>query len=130
MMAGLRGRHRLSVTGVVQGVGFRPFVYSLARRLGLSGSVANISAGVVIEVEGPEDALAAFMDLLSSEAPRLAQVDQVSTDVLSCRGGTDFEIMSSRAEPGRTLISADVATCDDCLRELRNPGDRRYRHAF
>lgn len=129
-MADQRARHRLVVTGVVQGVGFRPFVYSLARRLGLAGSVINSSAGVVIEIEGPGPTLAAFRTGLTDQAPVLASIASVTTEPLACRGGTEFEIASSVTDVGRTLISADVATCADCLRELADPADRRHRHPF
>jgi hydrogenase maturation protein HypF len=123
-------RHRLAVTGVVQGVGFRPFVYALARRLGLAGSVANDSNGVVIEVEGPESVLREFTDRLRADAPVLARIDEVTQQRIEGRGGTDFAILDSAAGSGRTLIAPDIATCDDCLAELRDPDDRRYRHPF
>ncbi len=129
-MSEQRRRRRLQVGGVVQGVGFRPFVYALARRLALSGTVANGSAGVTIEVEGGAQALAAFQERLSDEAPRLAQITSISTADIPLRGGTEFQIVASAAGVGRTLISPDIATCDDCLAELCDPGDRRYRHPF
>jgi len=118
------------VRGVVQGVGFRPFVYALARDLTLSGSVANTADGVLIEVEGSAAAVDAFGARLRTHAPPLARVDEVRTTVLECRGGTDFVIAESAGGAGRTLVSPDVATCGDCLGELADPEDRRYRHAF
>ncbi len=125
-------RQRLSVlvSGVVQGVGFRPFVYSLARELGLSGSVRNSSAGVEIEVEGAPARLAEFTARLRTGAPPLAVVDSVRSETRDPQGGTDFTIDSSVGGAGRTLVSADIATCDDCLAELADPADRRYRHPF
>jgi hydrogenase maturation protein HypF len=125
-----RARHRVIVHGVVQGVGFRPFVYALARELGLSGEVANTSAGVFVEIEGAAPALAMFAVRVRADAPPLAQVDDVHVETLPVRGGTEFRIVESNAGDGRTLVSPDVATCDDCLRELADPTDRRYRHPF
>ena len=124
-------RHRLAVDGVVQGVGFRPFVYGLARRCGLVGYVRNDSAGVLIEVEGDVAALAEFAHALRTQAPPLARVETVRRDVLPAVGYRSFSIETSRAGAmRRTLVAADTATCDDCLREVLDPGDRRYRHPF
>ena len=129
-MSEVRRRVRYVVSGVVQGVGFRPYVYALSRRLGLSGSVVNDSRGVTIEVEGWPEAVDDFGRRLPIEAPPLAHVDDVVSTVIPVVGGTDFAIGSSRPGAGRTLVSPDVATCDDCLAELADPADRRYRHAF
>jgi hydrogenase maturation protein HypF len=125
-----RRRLGCTVRGVVQGVGFRPFVYALARELALSGSVANTADGVVIEVEGSPAAVAEFRARLGTHAPPLARVEEIISVVLPCRGGTDFVITESAGGPGRTLVSPDVATCADCLAELADPADRRHRHAF
>ena len=125
-----RVRQRLTVGGLVQGVGFRPFVYTLARRHGLAGSVVNTAQGVVVEIEGPAAALADFGVRLRSEAPPLARIDAVASEMLTVRGGTEFVIRESQGGPGRTLVSPDVATCADCLAELADPADRRYRHPF
>jgi hydrogenase maturation protein HypF len=127
---GLRVRHRLSVHGLVQGVGFRPFVYALARELGLSGLVGNTAAGVHVEVEGSAAGVAEFGRRVVADAPVLARVDGLAVDALPCRGGTDFVIEESHGGSGRTLVSPDVATCDACRAELADPADRRYRHAF
>ncbi len=116
--------------GVVQGVGFRPFVYALARELALSGSVGNTPDGVAIEVEGASAAVVSFALRVRSEAPALAIVDSLRVESVACRGGTDFVIADSSGGAGRTLVSPDVATCNACLAELADPGDRRYRHAF
>jgi hydrogenase maturation protein HypF len=124
-------RAQLVVRGIVQGVGFRPFVASLARRLGLGGHVRNDSGWVFIEVEGTADALAAFGAALREQAPPLAVVDEVTTRELSPLGETTFVIDPSGTATGRrTSIPADVATCDECLRELADPSDRRYRYPF
>jgi hydrogenase maturation protein HypF len=125
-----RRRHRISVRGVVQGVGFRPFVYAVARELGLAGRVGNTGDGVLIEVEGPPEALAEFAGRLTACAPPLAVVAAVVVAEIEARGGTDFAIAESHGGGGRTLVSPDVATCDACLAELADPGDRRYRHPF
>src|SRR6185436_1241431 len=108
VMAEDRTRHRLVVSGVVQGVGFRPFVYALASKLGLSGSVGNNSSGVTIEVEGPAAVVTEFRQRLPTGAPSLARIDAVSVETVPVVGGTGFEIMESRAGAGRTLISPDI----------------------
>lgn len=124
-------RLRLTVKGVVQGVGFRPFVFSLARRLELAGWVCNTSGGVTIEIEGPEDSLEAFASVLAREAPPLARIDTVSREDLRPIGEPGFAILESRPEPGAFQpISPDLCTCPDCLREMADPSDRRYRYPF
>ena len=122
---------RLHITGVVQGVGFRPFVYGLARRLGLAGWVRNTSAGVDIEADGPAAALDAFLTALRDELPPLARIDSLSAAPRPADGYTTFDIRESRAEANAFQpISPDVAVCDDCRRELFDPADRRYRYPF
>ncbi|WP_328334499.1 carbamoyltransferase HypF [Kribbella sp. NBC_00382] len=125
-----RVRARITVSGVVQGVGFRPFVYALARELGLSGQVCNDAAGVIAEVEGSSGAVAVFGVRVRTDAPPLAVVESVEREELPARGGTAFVIRDSTAGAGRTLVSPDVATCNDCLAEFADPADRRYRHPF
>lgn len=126
-----RERRHLRVTGVVQGVGFRPFVYGLARRLGLVGRVGNDSRGVFIELEGSSTALDAFHAELIHQPPPLAHIIKVDIETVNARGDTDFVIVESQAQAGaHTLISPDLAVCDDCLRELFDPADRRYRYPF
>jgi hydrogenase maturation protein HypF len=123
-------RRRYRVTGIVQGVGFRPFVHRLAGRHGLSGFVLNDGAGVVVEAEGEGPSLDGFGAALAAEAPALARVDAVAETAVPARGDSGFTIAAS-APTGRTaLIPPDVATCDDCLRELFDPADRRYRYPF
>jgi hydrogenase maturation protein HypF len=123
-------RRRVRVRGVVQGVGFRPFVYGLARKHALGGFVLNDGEGVVIEAEGDSDSLDRFTAALVAEAPTLASVEGVDAEALQPRGETAFRIETSTAPGGAALIPPDVATCDDCLRELFDPRDRRYRYPF
>ncbi|HEX4678630.1 MAG TPA: carbamoyltransferase HypF [Gaiellaceae bacterium] len=123
-------RRRFRVGGIVQGVGFRPFVFSLARRHGLAGFVLNDGTGVLIEAEGLPGVLDDFARALNDDAPSLARVDFVHTVSLPARGGSGFTIEASVAAGRTALIPADVATCDDCVRELFAPGDRRYRYPF
>lgn len=128
---GATARRRLTVRGIVQGVGFRPFVYALAHRLGLSGFVGNDSRGVFIEIEGPHPALDAFQSALLGEAPPLAHIHAVQCDALPPRGESGFTIVTSRSIAGSsTLVSPDLTVCDDCLRELYDPADRRYLYPF
>ncbi|HEV2753401.1 MAG TPA: carbamoyltransferase HypF, partial [Solirubrobacteraceae bacterium] len=125
-------RRRLEVRGVVQGVGFRPFVHGLAVGHGLAGFVRNEGWGVVVEAEGAPEALEAFATALAGEAPALAQVESVRTTRLAAGGEAGFAIAVSEGEGDAlsALVPADAATCGDCLRELFDPADRRYRHPF
>ncbi|GAA1500427.1 carbamoyltransferase HypF [Kitasatospora kazusensis] len=124
-------RRRVTVRGVVQGVGFRPFVYTLATGLGLAGHVTNTAEGVIAEVEGAAGAVLLFCDRIGADAPPLAVVESVEHHPLAVAGGAGFAILaSSGGGPARTLVSPDVATCADCLAELADPADRRYRHPF
>ncbi|HYJ57341.1 MAG TPA: carbamoyltransferase HypF [Mycobacterium sp.] len=126
-----RCRRRIWVHGVVQGVGFRPFVYTTAAAAGLSGSVRNDSSGAIIEVEGERDHIDGFLDRLRDDPPPLAVIEAVEARDIPIVGGTGFRIVdSSRSDGGRTLVSPDVAMCADCESEQRNPANRRYRHAF
>ncbi|MFE5302410.1 carbamoyltransferase HypF [Streptomyces sp. NPDC056632] len=124
-------RTRVVVRGVVQGVGFRPYVYALATGLRLSGHVTNTPDGVVAEVEGDAGDVAAFCARIAPEAPPLARVESVETTGVATSGGSGFSIVPSRQDGEvRTLVPPDTATCDDCLRELADPADRRHRHPF
>jgi len=124
-------RTQIAVQGVVQGVGFRPFVFNLAERLRLRGWVLNNSSGVQIEVEGPPEAVQAFVAALRSEAPPLARIESLEARQMPPCGYDRFEIRRSERQEGRyQLISPDIATCADCRRELFDPGDRRYRYPF
>jgi len=122
---------RIHITGIVQGVGFRPFVYSLATRLSITGWVRNTSAGVEIEVDGAPEALDAFVHALREEAPPLARIDEFHVQDRAPNGFSDFQIIHSEAIPDAFQpISPDVSLCNDCLRELLDPGDRRHRYPF
>jgi hydrogenase maturation protein HypF len=124
-------RTAVRVTGVVQGVGFRPFVYGLATSLGLTGLVGNDVDGVFAEVEGSDEAVAKFLALLEQQAPPLARIERVSTASLPPAGSPGFVIVPSQPAGQRhALVSADSATCDDCLRELADPADRRHEYPF
>jgi hydrogenase maturation protein HypF len=123
-------RRRFRIVGVVQGVGFRPFVYGLARSHGLTGFVLNDGAGVVVEAEGEPAALDDFAGALRSKAPSLSRVESITAEALPAAGDAAFTIEASAATGRSALIPADVATCGDCLRELFDPADRRYRYPF
>ena len=120
----------VQIKGVVQGVGFRPFVYGLATGLHLNGWVMNTSSGVVIEVEGVSSTLDRFLQELVKKAPPLSKIEQIESRPVSPNGYTRFEIRESKAEAGYVLISPDIATCEACLKELLDPEDRRYRYPF
>ena len=122
---------RIHITGVVQGVGFRPFVYSLATRLALTGWVRNTSGGVDIQVEGDQHELSSFIACLHDEKPPLASIDEIEVEQLSPNGHTSFEIiLSETIEDAFQPISPDVSICQDCLTELFTTTDRRYRYPF
>jgi hydrogenase maturation protein HypF len=122
---------RISVRGIVQGVGFRPFVYGLAVEHSLKGWVYNTSEDVKIEVEGETKALGQFELELQTKAPPLAHIENITIEYYAPRGYKNFEIRHSQALPGKyQLISPDIATCQPCLSELLNPEDRRYRYPF
>jgi hydrogenase maturation protein HypF len=124
-------RREVSVGGIVQGVGFRPFVYALARRHGLAGLVRNDAEGVHIEVEGLTLELDLFLHRIQEEAPPLAVVETVSWRPLAVRRERGFRIEESReGVRRRALISPDMATCQECLSEVFDPADRRYRYPF
>ena len=119
------------VEGTVQGVGFRPYVYRLAREEGLAGYVLNDERGVLLDVEGAADAVARFVARLAAEAPPLAAIESVAWTPLPPTGDREFRILDSPAggEPAAP-VTADAATCDDCLAELFDPADRRFRYPF
>jgi hydrogenase maturation protein HypF len=125
-------RKRLTITGVVQGVGFRPFVWRRATALGLSGWVENESGGVVAEVQGERDSVAAFVAGLAAAAPPLAVVERITVaDAFPTGAESPFEIRSSAARPGRsTPLPPDIATCAACVAEVGDPGDRRHGYPF
>ena len=129
-----RVRKAVRVEGIVQGVGFRPFVYGLATGLSLGGLVGNDPDGVFAEVEGTETAVGQFLDRLARDAPPLARVDRVRTWGLPLAGSARFTIVASRPRDAgagrRALVSPDTAPCADCLRELADPADRRFGYPF
>jgi hydrogenase maturation protein HypF len=128
---GAISRRQIHVRGIVQGVGFRPFVYNLAQGLGLCGYVLNSSAGVTIEVEGEGCELDRFVTRLGDEAPPLAHIEDVAITLLEPAGYSGFVIRDSREEPGRLVpVSPDISTCDDCMRDFRSPENRRYGYPF
>ncbi len=121
----------IRVEGVVQGVGYRPFVYALATRLGLVGHVGNDTRGVFIEAEGPPRALDTLVAGLTAAAPPLARVDRVSTTSQPPAGGQSFTIVASRSPGERAvLVAPDAGICVDCRREMADPADRRHRYPF
>ncbi|TAN43362.1 MAG: carbamoyltransferase HypF [Nitrospirae bacterium] len=121
-------RLNITVKGIVQGVGFRPFVYNLATRMGLKGHVTNTAAGVEIEVEGEQ--VEGFTERLRAEAPPLAKILGIEVSRLDCSGAAEFVIRESTDDGRYTLISPDISVCPDCLAELRDPHDRRYAYPF
>ncbi|HEX2118856.1 MAG TPA: acylphosphatase, partial [Acidimicrobiales bacterium] len=124
-------RRRIRITGTVQGVGFRPFVYRLAADLGLSGWVGNDSLGVILEAEGPLDHLDRLAERLVADAPPLARIESVQVEGLAPTGEAGFTVVDSRdAGSPAVAVPVDVATCDDCLRELADPSDRRFGYPF
>src|SRR5271165_3058793 len=125
-------RRRVRVRGTVQGVGFRPFVFRQAVALGLVGFVQNDSAGVLIEIEGKQADLAELCRLLLESPPALARVASVDWAEVPRAGSYDgFRIIDSNAGRGRSAaVSADSATCDECLSEVGDPDDRRYGYPF
>ncbi len=128
-------RLRLRVTGLVQGVGFRPHVHRLATGLGLAGHVGNDTEGVFAEVEGSVQSLDEFLARLVAEAPGPARIDRLDHERLAATGEPGFAIVASRGHArtlarARTFVSPDIATCDDCLSELFDPADRRARYPF
>ena len=122
---------RLVVSGVVQGVGMRPFLHRLANRLSLTGWVRNTAFGVELELEGAPEALRAFEETLRVSPPPLAVVEKITREPLKePLGFSSFSILPSESGSGATLISPDLAPCSACLAELADPTDRRYRYPF
>ncbi len=124
-------RKKIQVSGIVQGVGFRPYVYRLAMDRNLGGNISNTPAGVTIEIQGPPDLVEDFVSRLPEEAPALAQITHVNVREMPCEPDRRFEILSSHTgEHASALVSPDVAVCEDCLRELFDPRDRRHLYPF
>ena len=126
-----RSRRAIRVCGVVQGVGFRPAVYRLARAAGLGAIVRNDSDGVWIEIEGDPAAVDGFASRLTREAPPLAGIERLEEAPLPVRGEREFRVAASvEQEEARTIVPADAAVCAACLAEMRAPADRRHRYPF
>lgn len=124
-------RLRLEIKGVVQGVGFRPFVYCVAKKFNLSGFVGNESSGVFVEVEGEETKLLEFVEYLKTNAPPLSHVSEITKQTIEILNDKNFQIIESEShETDFTLISPDISICEDCLTELFDPNDRRYHYPF
>jgi hydrogenase maturation protein HypF len=124
-------RRRIEIQGAVQGVGFRPFIYRIAQIAGVNGYVLNSSAGVVIEAEGDSPAIDRFLSALRDGLPPLARIDQIQIAPATPSGERGFAIRESLAAEGRfAFVPPDAATCQDCLRELTTPGDRRHHYPF
>jgi hydrogenase maturation protein HypF len=124
-------RKRIHVTGVVQGVGFRPFVYNLAQELDLAGYTLNSSSGVTIELEGEVEKIDRFLHALEHQAPPLSRIAEVSVVEMEPNGDSGFSIRKSLSREGEfSLVPADVGTCDDCWRDFTDPSNRRFGYAF
>jgi hydrogenase maturation protein HypF len=127
----LLARKAIDVTGIVQGVGFRPFVYRLANECNLTGFIANTPAGVTIEIQGEPELIDRFLERLPVELPPLARITELLPRDAQPQPESTFRIVSSRLDaPPTVLISPDVAVCGDCIREMMNPRDRRFRYPF
>lgn len=125
-----RGRERLLISGTVQGVGLRPFVWRLANSLRLTGFVRNVPSGVAIEVQGRPAPLREFRYRLQVELPPAAAIERIESERLPLRGETDFSAMPSERGRVATTIPPDLAACAECVREILDPADRRYRYPF
>ncbi len=124
-------RQQIRVSGLVQGVGFRPFVFRLAHELGLTGVVGNDALGVVIEIQGSSHSIEEFTKRLQSDAPPLSQILDIASAEVESIDESSFRIIESRKDQSvHTLISPDVTVCPDCLREMFDPADRRYHYPF
>lgn len=128
---GLNRRLMIQITGAVQGVGFRPFVYRLATRLSLNGWVCNSSQGVIIDIEGNDKAVSQFLRALEKEPPPRARIEGCDVRNLDYAGYRSFEVRESHNSGDKSVvILPDIATCPDCLREILDPADRRFRYPF
>ncbi len=124
-------RMQIQAKGIVQGVGFRPFIYSLANRFNLSGYVFNDTGGVIVEVEGDDKVLDEFFKIIKKDSPPLAQIESIEKSFLPLIGYREFTIRNSRSlQDKSTLISPDISICKDCLSEMLNPIDRRFLYPF
>ncbi|HOP95187.1 MAG TPA: carbamoyltransferase HypF [Dictyoglomaceae bacterium] len=123
--------YRLKIWGIVQGVGFRPFVYRLAKELNLKGWIQNTTGSVLILLQGREEDVSNFLDLLVEEAPPLSKIEKIEKEEIYTEEiFTDFSIIESEKGTGFNFISPDIAICEDCLKEMNDPKDRRYKYPF
>ncbi|TYT24208.1 carbamoyltransferase HypF [Dictyoglomus thermophilum] len=122
--------YKLRIWGIVQGVGFRPFIYRLAKSLNLRGWILNSTGSVQILIQGEEKDLEKFMELLLKEAPPLSRIEGIEKEEIEVEEISDFKILESKEDIGFNFISPDIAICEDCLREMRDPKDRRYNYPF
>ncbi|MHB8065142.1 MAG: acylphosphatase, partial [Ruminiclostridium sp.] len=124
-------KYRIIITGIVQGVGFRPFIYNLAIELGLNGWVGNTDSNVIIEVEATDNQIINFLKRVKGTAPVLSVIETINYEELPLEGFIDFTIRNSNTNSkGHIFISPDVCTCEDCVKELKNRLDRRYIYPF
>ena len=123
-------RYKVQVFGIVQGVGFRPFVYQLATDLALSGFVYNDGEGVIVEIEGEQISLHRFKEHLSTSPPPLSRIDRVDFEEIETVGETVFRIIDSKQSRVETMVSPDMAICEACLNEMHDIQDRRYHYPF
>lgn len=124
-------RYIITLTGIVQGVGFRPFVYRAASRLGLFGWVENQGSGVLVDVEGSEKNIRSLIGALQKEGPKNAEIAEFQMREQSLFGYTDFSIRTSAAEVNTAnFLPADIAVCESCTKEFNSPGDKRYQYPF
>ncbi|MGB9779615.1 carbamoyltransferase HypF [Caldanaerobacter sp.] len=120
----------INIFGIVQGVGFRPFVFNIAQKYNLRGIVYNNSSGLYIEVEGKEEDIEAFIKEIKENPPSLAVIDEIKVKRKNVKGYKTFKILESKEDEGFVPISPDMGVCEDCLKELKDPKDRRYRYPF
>jgi hydrogenase maturation protein HypF len=124
-------RRRLNLTGVVQGVGFRPYIYRLAKQFDLTGNVRNTSSGAIIEIEGDESAIEAFLDSLPCDAPPLMHIATIDSTSVSLKHDQTFTILASETTPNATaMVPSDIAPCAACLAEIHDPANRRFGYPF
>ena len=121
---------KIKINGIVQGVGFRPFIYKLAVEEGLKGFVLNSTNGVFIEAEGHKPSLDKFVQRIKRELPPAAEIKHFEIEATADKKYEDFVIKASSKTSGSTLISPDLAVCEDCVREFNDPKDPRYQYAF
>jgi hydrogenase maturation protein HypF len=124
-------KYRIIITGIVQGVGFRPFIYNMSVQLGLKGWVSNTDSDVIIEIETEQSQITEYINKIRENAPILSKIDSISFEELPIEGFNDFSIRQSQTfSKNNIFISPDVSTCSDCINELKNPHDRRYMYPF